>query len=277
MAIEEDPVVPSRFRRNSMNSPDESAPVEKASIGVPLARLIKRTLVDAPEIAMLHKPRSVESERFRRLKTTLINESEVEPQVIVITSPSPSEGKSLISVNLALAFAADLQGEVLLVDADLRRPTIEEWLLPPPKLGLSELLRGETELEHTVLTLENAPLHVLPAGSLPRDPSELLSSERAKALMADLRKRYQRIIIDTPPIVPFTDADAVGAMSDGVLLVVRVDQTRRSAFTQAVASVTSTRILGTVLNDARPNLADRGRYAGYEKSYYEYYDKDRKR
>jgi len=257
--------------------PDEKAGVkEPVTVGVPLAKLIKRKLADVPEIVMVNKHRSIEAERFRRLKTTLLNEPEVVPQVIVVTSPSPAEGKSVLSINLALAFAADLQGEVLLIDADLRRPTIDGWLDPPPKLGLTELLRGETELEHTVLGLENSPLKVLPAGSLPHDPAELLSSETAKALVADLRKRYQRIIIDTPPIVPFTDADAVGAFSDGVLMVVRSGVTRRSSYLQALGSVTSTNVLGAVLNDARRNLADRGRYDDYAKHYYEYYHRSRR-
>lgn len=257
--------------------PDEKAGVkEPVTVGVPLAKLIKRKLADVPEIVMVNKHRSIEAERFRRLKTTLLNEPEVVPQVIVVTSPSPAEGKSVLSINLALAFAADLQGEVLLIDADLRRPTIDGWLDPPPKLGLTELLRGETELEHTVLGLENSSLKVLPAGSLPHDPAELLSSETAKALVADLRKRYQRIIIDTPPIVPFTDADAVGAFSDGVLMVVRSGVTRRSSYLQALGSVTSTNVLGAVLNDARRNLADRGRYDDYAKHYYEYYHRSRR-
>jgi capsular exopolysaccharide synthesis family protein len=248
----------------------------KFTEGVPLVKLIKRKLVTEPEIVMLNKMRSVAAEKFRRLKTLLANAENGGPQVIVITSAGPEEGKSLTSINLALAFAADIQGEVLLVDADMRRPTVEHWVSPPPSLGLSELLTGQAELEHTILELENSPLKILPAGSPPSDPVELLGSDRAGALVEALRSRFRRVIIDTPPSVPFTDADAVGTFADGVLVVVRAGQTRRASYVQAVECITSAPLLGAVLNDLTFNLADRDSYHGYETSYYDYYKRERK-
>jgi capsular exopolysaccharide synthesis family protein len=170
-----------------------------------------------------------------------------------------------------------MQGEVVLVDADLRRPTVEHWVTPSPKLGLSELLGAQTELEHTILELENSPLKILPAGTPARDPVELLGSDKARDLIGTLRTHFRRIIIDTPPSVPFTDADAVGAFSDGVLMVVRAAVTRKASYVQAVDTVTSAPLLGAVLNDLTFNLADRDSYHGYEKSYYEYYSKERKK
>jgi receptor protein-tyrosine kinase/non-specific protein-tyrosine kinase len=238
--------------------------------------LIKRRLKDDPELVMFNQPRSLGAEKFRRLKTLLLNDEEGAAQVIVVTSAAPSEGKSLISANLAMAFAADRQGEVLLIDADLRRPTVDQWLSPPPKLGLSELLMGRTELEHVLLELENSPLRVIPAGTPARDPVELLSGDYASAMIQSLRGRFQRIIIDTPPIVPFTDADAIGALADGMLVVARAEQTRRSALVQALSSVTSTRVLGTVLNDVTYNLADRDQYYGV-RNYHNYYDEERRK
>lgn len=240
-----------------------------------MTKLIKRELNETPELVMLGPNRSLAAEKFRRLKTTLANEEGGGPQVIVISSTAPSDGKSLIAMNLALAFAADSNDRVLLVDADLRRPTVDTFVSPPPKLGLTEVLDGRTELEHAVLELKNSSLHVLPAGSPPRDPVVLLASEAAKDLFANLRARYKRIIIDTPPIVPFTDADAVGKLADGILLIARAGKTRRTLFKQAVQSVTSTRILGAILNDATFNLADRESYSAYDKNYYKYYEKDR--
>ena len=164
---------------------------------------------------------------------------------------------------------------MLLLDADLRRPTVERWLSPEPQLGLSELLTGQTELDHVLLTLENTPLRVLPAGAPPSDPVDLLSSDYAGVLVGALRQRFSRVIIDTPPIVPFTDADAIGMRADGLLLVARAGSTRRAMLSQAAASVTSTRILGTVLNDVTFNLADRDHYYAAQK-YHEYYARDRK-
>jgi capsular exopolysaccharide synthesis family protein len=261
--------------RNSVRARATAAGDEKLTAGVPLAKLIKRKLNDAPEIVMLSKPRSVGAEKFRRLKTVLTNESIGNPQVIVLTSGGPNEGKSFTALNLSLAFAADMRGEVLLLDADLRRPTVEKYLSPPPQLGLSELLRGKTELDHAVLSLENSPLKLLPAGDPPNDPSELLASDFGVALMSELRKRFARIIVDTPPIVPFTDADVIGSASDGILIVTRAGVSRTANYLQAVEAVTSTRILGTVLNDLTFSLADRDSYHRYEKNYYDYYDKNR--
>ena len=268
-----DPISRARFPEATKEEPQ----AEQLTAGVPLTKLIKRELVDAPDIVMLGKSRSLAAEKFQRLKTTLANDEGGGPQVIVVTSTGPSEGKSVVSMNLALAFAADSEDRVLLIDADLRRPTVEHWVSPSPKLGLSEVLAGRTEMEHTLLNLSNTALNILPAGTPPRDPVVLLSSAKFQQLLLDLRGKYKRIIIDTPPIVPFTDADAVGAMSDGVLLVARSGRTRRSLFKQAVDSVTSTRLLGIVLNDATYNLADRENYSAYDKNYYNYYNKDRRK
>lgn len=243
--------------------------------GVPLVKLIKRSIHPDPALVMLGHGHSMAAEKIRRLKTILANAENGGPQVIVVTSPGPEEGKSLVSINLALAFAADTRGDVLLLDGDLRRPTIEHWISPKPRLGLSELLTEQTELEHTVLALENAPLRILPAGAPPDDPIKLLGSDRTRELIDELRKRFRRIIIDTPPSVPFADADAVAAFSDGVLLVARAGSTRRTSFVQAMESLTSAPVLGTVLNDLTYNLADHGSYHGYEKSFYDYYQRER--
>ncbi len=247
---------------------------DKLSVGVPLAKLIKRKLIKSPELVLLHDTRSVAAEKFRRLKTVLANEASDSPQVLVVTSATPSEGKTLVSTNLALAFAADRQGEVLLLDADLRRPSIGRWLAPAPTLGLTEILSGKIEIDHAILELENSPLKILPGGAIARDPVELLSSDQARQMLSALRRRFSRIIIDTPPIIPFTDADVIGGLADGALVVARSGATQSSILMQALASVTSTRVMGMVLNDTTYNLADRENYY-MDKQYYRYY-KDRK-
>jgi protein-tyrosine kinase len=233
---------------------------EALTSGVPLVKLIKRNLIASPELVMLGARHSVAAERFRRLKARLINEHADNLGVMVVTSATAGDGKSLVAINTALAFAADMKGEVLLIDADLRRSGIARWLEPTPKFGFSEILGGKTELEHALIELENAPLKILPAGSPTRDPVELLSSERADRLFVELRRRFKYVIVDTPPIVPFTDADVLGRLSDGILMVARNDITLQSMFRRAVESVTSTDVLGLILNDATFNLSDRGHY-----------------
>jgi receptor protein-tyrosine kinase len=251
--------------------PRESAEgaARQVTAGVPLPKLIKRRLSDALDLVMLNDSRSVAAERFRRLKT-ILNHQERTPQVIVVTSASPAEGKSFVSINLALAFASEGQGEVLLVDSDLRRPSLGQYIVPPPKIGFTELLEQRTELEHVTLELENTPLRIIPAGVPPRDPVDLLPSRYTADVLATLRERFERIIIDTPPVVPFTDADIIGALSDGILIVARRGATRRGMLQQAVASISSTRVLGTVLNDVTFSLADADRYYSAD-HYHEYY------
>ena len=247
---------------------------KRVTYGVPLVRLVKRKIREDAELVLLSQPRSVVAEKFRRLKTTIVNDPS-KPQVLVVTSPLPADGKSLIAMNLALTFAADQDGEVLLIDADLRRPSVDSWIEPPPKLGLSEILGDKTSLEHCLLTLENTRLRVLTGGAPIQDPMELMTSEACRDLMTELRRRFKVIIVDTPPIVPFADADAIGNLCDACLLIARAGKTTRSMLTQAVDSLSSMPILGTVLNDAAPNLADRDQ--AYAKYYYSYYDRERRK
>ena len=236
--------------------------------------LYKREIKPSPELVMLTDPRSISAERFRRLKTRLVHQ--YAPRVMVVTSGIPGEGKSTVSFNLALAFAGESGEKTLLIDADLRRPSIGRHLSPPPKLGLAELLTEQAEIPHAVLHIKGSSLDVLPAGEMPRrDPLELLASERAKAVINEFREKYERVIIDSPPIIPFTDADVLGAMSDGIILVARSGVTPRGVYSQEIGSVSSARILGTVLNAAPAGLG-RGN-SGYDRYYHDYYDKDRTR
>jgi capsular exopolysaccharide synthesis family protein len=252
---------------------DTAVPAEKLAVGVPLSPFIPRQLADVPDIVVRGPAHSVAAERFRRLKTLLEHDEEGAPAVILVTSATPKEGKSLVAINLALAFALDRESKTLLIDCDLRRPSVDRWIVPAPSLGIAETLSGKADLEHVILRLKDTQLEVLPAGHPPPDPIGLLTSESFRALMTTLRQQYRRVIIDTPPIVPFTDADVAGRCADGVLLVVRRGQTLRPLYQQAVSAVTSTRILGVVLNDVVFNLADRDRHYG---RYYEgYYDKGR--
>jgi len=242
--------------------------------GVPLAKIVARELIDAPDLVMLHSAKSIAAESFRRLKSRIANDERSSNQVMLVTSAAPSEGKTFVSMNLAMAFASGDEERTLIVDADMRRPALGRWLAPPPQIGLSEVLRGKTEIDHVTFELKDHPLSVLPAGEPARDSVELLSSKRMSQLMRDLRDRYDRVILDTPPIVPFTDADAIGRLCDGALLVARADQTSKQMFKQALLSITTTRLLGIVLNDTTLNLLNRNRYQ--ERYYYhQYYERDR--
>jgi len=255
--------------RSQGGGPKRRHSIEPWNAGVerPSGETVRR-LDESADLVMLSAPRSVPAEIFRRLENQIVNEYD-RMQVIVVTSGTPSEGKSIVAANLALAFAAGNRSETLLLDADLRKPSLGRRLDPEPVFGLAEIVSGRCTLEEAVLSLENSPLKVLPAGSSVSDPLGMLWSEAARDLMSTLKSRFRRIIIDTPPVLLFTDADAVGALGDGILMVVRSRQTLVNEYTQALSIISSAPILGTVLNDACSNLADSQRFYA---RYHEYYE-----
>jgi capsular exopolysaccharide synthesis family protein len=252
----------------SLSRPDVNK-LDRLAVGVPLGQVVPRRVDPVAEMVMLADPRSVAAERFRRLKTIL--DQKEAPQVVVVCSAIPGEGKSFVAANLGLAYAADTKGETLLVDADLRQPSLGRWITPEPNIGMSHVLTGQAELEHGLVTLKNTPLRVLTAGQAVPDPLELLGSKWARVL-STLRGRFHRIVIDTPAAMLFADAEVLSATSDGVLLVTRSEVTPEAVYRKGLASLASSRVLGVVLNDIRPNLADRQRV---EESYYDHYRRER--
>lgn len=226
-------------------------------------------LLESPSLPMLGTAFAPVTEDFRRLKTLLCKDDRNPNQVLLVTSPIPGDGKSLVALNLALTLATDVDQDTLLIDADLRKIGLAQFLRPRPRVGLSELLRGTETLAGTLCRLKNSPLHILPGGACQTDPGTLLASQRFRDLLSSLRSTYQRILIDTPPVVPFSDAITLAGESDGVLVVLRSGQTPQSLAKQALDSLRSTRIAGIVLNSAAWNLADRHRH--YDKYYYRYF------
>ena len=247
---------------------------EPAAVGVPLASFVPRQLVDSPDILFRGVGASPAAERFRRLKAVITHDEGGATQVLVVTSAIPGDGKSFVAMNLSLAFAADAGSKTLLIDGDLRRPSIDRYVSPVPTLGLSDLLQKRVSLQHTILHLKDSALQLLPAGKGSREPVELLSSAAWVELITLLRSRYERIIIDTPPALPFTDAAVIGRNADAAIFVVRQGSTPKAHYSRAVTMLSSLRVLGTVLNDSTYSLADRGHY--YDKYYDHYHGRDRK-
>lgn len=230
--------------------------------GVPLGGIIPRKFTDDPHLVLVNTPGSPIAERYRRLRLKLDQPGPdgAPRQIILVTSAVPEEGKTTTAVNLALAFAEDRDRQTLLIDADLRRPSVSRYLTPPPKLGLSEVLSGEASIEHALIALKAAHLTVLPAGAPSTNPLELLQSDYLASVFAELRRRFDRIVIDTPPTVPFTDAAVLSAVSDGALLVVRAGKTTVTLIDRARASLAHSRLLGVVLNDVGFTPIDRYYY-----------------
>lgn len=208
-------------------------------------------------------PASGRSESFRQLRTNLqFIDAAKTAEVLMVTSAVAGEGKSLTAVNLGISFTG-LGQKVLLVDADLRRPALGRYLGVENEVGLSGVLAGSVKLEDAVQPWGTDGLHVLPSGQQPPNPAELLGSKAMSDLVSKVRTDYDKVIIDTPPLLPVTDAALASAAADGVVVVVRWGKTHRSQVSGAVESLrqVDARILGSVLNQRRLSRRERQHYA----------------
>jgi capsular exopolysaccharide synthesis family protein len=206
------------------------------------------------------------AEAFRALRTSLMLSSPgAPPQVVVVTSAVMQEGKSFVSINLAVVLAQTGQ-QVLLVDADMRRSAVTKYLGIPTNAGLSACLAGTKESGAMIEGVAEIPgLHVLPAGRTPPYPAELLASEALPRLVEGWRERFQYIVIDTPPALAVTDAVVSARVADAVVLVARSEKTRRQSLTRARDLLKQSRvhIAGVVVNDLSPDSVDYRQYYGY--------------
>jgi capsular exopolysaccharide synthesis family protein len=166
----------------------------------------------------------------------------------------PGEGKTTAALNLALVTSMSLDRRVLLVDCDLRRPKVHVALGLRPECGLAEVLAGDATLERAVMKVDGTNLDVLPVRGTPSNPSELLGSERMRALVEELAHSYDQVIFDTPPTLAMPDAKTVSELVDGLVFVVRADETPQDDVTAALDILDRRRILGVVLNgtDVQP-------------------------
>ncbi len=219
--------------------------------------------VSGPRVELLSyiQPKSQISEAFRALRTSLLlSQADHPPQVILVTSALPREGKTTAAVNLAVTLA-QLGDRTLLMDSDLRKPGVRRALnLTTGKdVGLSSYLAGVSTLDEVTVphpTIEN--LVALTTGPVPPSPADLLSSHRMREAITELRHRFKFIVIDSPPVMAATDAVLLSALTDGVLLVVRSGETPKEAFTRTrdLLAAVKCRLLGVVLNAVDSSAPD---------------------
>lgn len=209
-------------------------------------------------------PKSPISEAYRTLRTNIeFSAVDEQLQVIMLTSAGPGEGKSTTATNLAVTYA-QADKKVLIIDADLRKPTMHHTFMKSNRRGLTNILAGQAIHSEVIMDTHIPNLEVLPSGPIPPNPSEMLSSKRMISFLAEMRERYGIIIVDTPPALAVTDAQIMATRCDGVILVVNSGEVKREVALKVKLNLehVKARILGVVLNNIDKKHGE---------SYYYYY------
>lgn len=209
--------------------------------------------MEKTDLVTLSHPRSPAAEAYRALRVNLTFASlDKSLETLVVSTPEAEPAKSYVAANLAIVMAQAEQ-RVVLVDADLRRPHLHELFGCPPEPGLtSVILNREAQRELPLVETGVPGLQLLPSGTLPPNPADILGSRKMEQVLATLKERADVVILDTPPVTVAVDAAVLAAKTDGLLLVVRSGHTRRDAITQAKELLERwrVRLLGAVLTDA---------------------------
>jgi len=214
-------------------------------------------------------PQSFAGEEFRKLKTQIFQRLPNPPHSILVTSATPQEGKTMVSVNLAIAISQEIQGKAILIDGDLRKPSIHLAKSKSSK-GLSNYLSDGIPLSEILINSEIENLRIITAGSSTRKSSELIGSKRMRDLMESLREPGDNlyIIIDSSPIISTTEPILLSKMVDGIILVVRADRTPRETIQRTVKLIDRQKVIGVVFNQI-----DLKQSHYNSKYYYKYYRK----
>ena len=210
--------------------------------------------------------KSIQSEGYRTIRTNLQFVNVDDPvRAFVVTSAAPDDGKTTVACNVAITLAQSGK-RVCLVESDLRRPRVTDYLEINAGLGLTEVLAGQVKLEDAIQSWGGDLLKVLPPGALPPNPSELLGSHQMGNAISNLKEKFDVVILDTPPLLAVSDAAVLAAQADGAIIVVRHGQTTREALRHAIGTLDqiNAKVMGTVLN-AVP--AKRGYGYGYNYGY----------
>jgi protein-tyrosine kinase len=222
------------------------------------------------------KPQSFEAEQFKILRTHIFFPlSGKIPRIIAITSAVPGEGKSFVAANFAVSIARELDRSVLLIDCDLRKPSIHKMFgFKDDILGLSNYLSEKLELSSLVLPTKVEKLHLLAAGSQVENSSELLSSEQMAAMLNEVTRNNDNrfVILDTSPVIMTAEAMAITRYVDGVLLVARTDYTPKAHLKELIKVIDPEKIIGTVLNYVDMRSLTQYEYKKYGKKYYGQYN-----
>lgn len=264
-ALDHAPFIPAKESPMPVAVPVAAAGPVAVPVAVPAAAAPVAMPVAAPATtearaasAVLHPalvaaiaPHSAIADQYRAIRARISQHEDQAPiRSVMVTSPGPREGKSITAANLALTMAQELQRRVVLVDGDLRAPSVQALFgVDASGPGLSDVLAGEATLDEALIYLPDFGLNVLPAGTTPQFPTELLGSAAMRRVLDTLRSRFDRVLLDVPPVMPLADVGTVAPLVDGVVMVVRAGVTQRPALDQALTALDETKVLGVVLNE----------------------------
>lgn len=218
-------------------------------------------------IISYNDPKSVISEQYRAIRTNIeYSNVDQNTKTILVTSSDKNEGKTTTVSNLAVSFA-NLKKKVLIIDCDLRNPSIHKMFRLNNIYGLTDILAKDRAVDKCIQETELENLYVLTAGATPPNPAEILSSEKMKNLIEDLKNIYDYIFIDTPPIGLVTDAGVLSSFTDGVVLVVKSESVEKKYLedTKKKLDAVDARILGAILNSYKSEQKDYNYYSYYGK------------
>jgi polysaccharide biosynthesis transport protein len=240
-------------------------------------RLVIASSKEAVELITQVRPQSQMAESYRALRTSLLlSNLGAPPKMIMITSALPQEGKTTTSINCAVVLAQK-NVRVLLIDADLRRPSIHKILGMGPRSGLSNVLTGSATLEEAITHSSALPnLSVLAAGAPPPNPAELLASPNMRDMLEQLRGEYDHIVVDTPPALSVTDAVVLSPRADAIVLVIRSGHTTKQALRRSrdILMQVNAKLSGVLLNAVDLSSPDYHYYYEYQGKYADYYHED---
>ncbi len=255
--------------RNAMDNTVKSIPVMEELTGAPALGTVTYSAEAGARPLIVHEPAGApRAESYRHIRTNLqFVDVDHPPRVVALTSSLPAEGKTTTACNLAIALARAGK-RVAVVDADLRRPRIAENLGLEGAVGLTSVLIGHARLDQVLQPWGSEGVTVLTSGPVPPNPSELLASQHMADILGELSRRFDVVLLDTPPLLPVTDAALLAGRYDGALLVVRHGRTSRAQVRTAMASLhaVSANVLGAVLT-MTPKTGGRRSYGYYHYAY----------
>ncbi len=217
-----------------------------------------------PRLVAIRQPNSNYCEEYRSLRTHILHRSQRQKlQSIVVASVNPSEGKTITALNLSWLLAQTDGINALIIDSDLRMPSLTDYLGIEADKGLSDILSGRATLRESIIKLNPGGLHLLPGGEARSDVAELISGPTFKEILRQAREMFDFIIIDAPPLGIFTDATVLINHADGALLVVRAGRTRFSVLDRILETLPRDRMLGVVLNQSEDVLDESQYNYGY--------------